>query len=217
MRERRSWDWDAWGRKAETLHRRRSWKEALACFNQALRRNPLDTASRDAYLSDLAGKVDCLVRLGRFRDAARCVEELKKHRPKKRGRKSGTQTKGRAVRRIAELDWAAYLGNEGRERPSDLFGAVIEHLWAKMGQLASSLRRNSDTERARNNRRLKSLVSEAKTISEVGKRALLEDRDFWEVATRVPSMGGEIEEIRSGTRACLERYVRKYGAGRFRS
>ncbi len=88
MRDRKSSDWEDWARKADTLHRRRRWKEALECFNGALRRNPLDTVSREAYVSDLAGKTDCLVRLGRFREAVRCLEELKIVRRRLRGRKA---------------------------------------------------------------------------------------------------------------------------------
>jgi len=71
-------DWDVCGRKAEAFRARRRWKEALSWFNKALKRNPCDTVSRDAYLSDLAGKVDCLVRLRRFAEAERVLGALKR-------------------------------------------------------------------------------------------------------------------------------------------
>lgn len=66
--------WD-WGRQADGLRRRRRWKEALACYGKALRLNPLDTVSRDAYVMDLNGKRECLERLGRLAAAARCAKE----------------------------------------------------------------------------------------------------------------------------------------------
>jgi tetratricopeptide (TPR) repeat protein len=80
--------------KAEKLARRRRWKEALACFGKALRLNPIDTTSRDAYVSDLLGRARCLREVGRLRDAARCEEEARKFRAQLvRGARRGRTTR----------------------------------------------------------------------------------------------------------------------------
>jgi tetratricopeptide (TPR) repeat protein len=82
-------DWSDWGTKAEKLARRGRWKEALACFNKALRLNPCDTVSREAYVGDLLGRANCLRKLGRVRKAARDEEEARRLRPRRSRRKGG--------------------------------------------------------------------------------------------------------------------------------
>lgn len=80
-----STDWESCGARAEKLSRQRRWKQALKWFVEALRHNPLDTSSREAYRSDLAGKIDCLVRLGRFGEAKRAMNELQGLRRRRGG------------------------------------------------------------------------------------------------------------------------------------
>jgi len=62
------------------LKARAALAQALACFTQAIRRNPCDTVSRDSYVGDLIAKADCLRRLNRLREAVRYEEEADKLR-----------------------------------------------------------------------------------------------------------------------------------------
>ena len=75
------WDWED---KAQSLFARRLWKDALQCFSRSLRRNPCDTVTRELYVSALEGKRDCLLHLGRVRDAASCDEEARSVRKRLR-------------------------------------------------------------------------------------------------------------------------------------
>lgn len=127
-------------------------------------------------------------------------------------------TSERTPRRfVPELDWTSYLRHVRGERPSDkagklengdLFDAVLGYVWSIQG--ITEPPPVLDKRQAENNRRMKVLISRAKTISAAGKRALLKDREFWYVALLNPSCGGEIEEIRAQTRRILEFYIRKY-------
>lgn len=91
----------------------------------------------------------------------------------------------------------------------EIFQTVIGGVWSRMGAAYPS--GWPDKRQIDSNRRLRRLVSRARTISLAGKCALLKDQDFWRWMTLVPSMSGEIEEIRSSMRRELEFYVKKYG------
>lgn len=68
-------DWCDWGTQAQKFYRRGCWQEALDCLTKAIRCNPLDTVSRESGVGDFLMKADCLRRLGRVREAARCEKE----------------------------------------------------------------------------------------------------------------------------------------------
>lgn len=203
-RQRR--DHGDWGRRADVLRRSRRWREALSAHNRALRLNPLDSTSRDAFLNDLAGKFECLSRLGRVAQSRRCAAEARRLRRSWRQRR----------RRASDWpdDWERFFRADrprfkGRRTEDQIFDAIIDYIWRRQG-LSGPLRgtlKHLDP----GNRRLRSLVRLVRRISPPGKQALVRDRALFENATLVPSMGGEIESIRSSTRQALECFIRKYG------
>lgn len=118
-----------------------------------------------------------------------------------------------------ELDWTSYLGGKAPagsgSNDGALFDAVLDDIWSKMGLTFRRKPRDPWLKKLYvDSRKLKALIDRARSISDAGRRAFLKDRGVWYYATLVPSMGGEIEEIRRHTREFLKYYVKKYGSRR---